>query len=280
MASERQIPAARDSAQQTLAPGDLIRVGNDMLTVEIAPAAGGRIAQITCDGSKWLVEHNDEHAAMIAWGCYPMLPWAGRLRHGCFQFQGREYTLLPNLGEHAIHGVGLGMPWHVEQHAPRCVELSLQLPRDARWPFGGYARHRIEVGADRRLRMQLQVTAGEQAMPVVIGWHPWFRKPDTLRFSPDRVYPRDAEGIATLPLDAPPPRPWDDCFINDTPIDLQRGDQTLQLTSSCNHWVVFDALEHATCIEPQSGPPDAFNIAPLCLEAGQTCAAWYVMEWS
>ena len=269
-----------DSALQPLAPGELIRIGNDMLTVDIAPAAGGRIAQITHDGREWLVGHDDAHAAMIAWGCYPMLPWAGRIRHGRFQFGGRDYSLPPNLGEHAIHGVGFGMPWQVERHSSLCVELALQLPHDTRWPFGGMAHHRIEVEAPERLKMQLRLTAGENAMPVTIGWHPWFRKPDRFQFSPDRVYPRDAEGIATLPLGAPPPQPWDDSFINDTPIHLHRGGRMLQLTSSCNHWVVFDAPAHATCVEPQSGPPDAFNIAPVRLQDGQSCTAWYVLEWS
>ena len=32
------------------------------------------------------------------------------------------------------------------------------------------------------------------------------------------------------------------------------------MSSSCDHWVVYDEPEHAVCIEPQSGPPDAFNL--------------------
>ena len=79
---------------------------------------------------------------------------------------------------------------------PHAVELSLALPEDERWPFGGTAHQRIEAG-EGWLKMDLSVRAGERPMPAVIGWHPWFRKPEQLDFSPSGIYPRDDEGIAT-----------------------------------------------------------------------------------
>lgn len=276
MASDRVL----DEAQRALAPGDTIGIGNDALSVEIAPAAGGRIAQITCDGIEWLVGHDDANAAAIAWGSYPMLPWAGRIRGGGFDFDGRHHQLPLNLGGHAIHGVGFDLPWQVEAHSPAQAELSLRLPEDARWPFGGSARQRIAVEGDA-LRLELSVSAGGRAMPMpAIGWHPWFRKPDRLDFHPDAFYPRDTAGIATLPLAPPPAGPWDDCFINRQPVVLHRGHRRLQLSSDCEHWVVFDEPAHATCVEPQSGPPDVFNLAPdRTLAPGQTLAAWFLLEW-
>lgn len=280
MTGEPHRHATSDGALQPLAPGELTRIGRGALTVDIASRAGGRIAQITHEGTDWLVGHADDHAAMIAWGCYPMVPWAGRVRHGRFAFRGQDCRLPPNLGEHAIHGVGFGMPWTVERKSPVCAELSLQLPEDARWPFGGTVRHRIEVETPGRLKMELSVTADTHAMPVMLGWHPWFRKPDWIRFSPEKMYPRDAEGMATLPLIPPSPGPWDDCFVNDRPVDIHRAGRMLQLTSNCRHWVVYDAAVHATCVEPQSGPPDAFNLAPVDLEMGQSCTVWFSLEWS
>lgn len=265
-------------ALSPLAPGRLIRIARGPLAVDIAPQAGGRIAQITYDGIEWLVGHGPETAATIAWGCFPMVPWAGRIRHGKFGFEGRTHQLPLNLGGHAIHGVGFAMPWRVDAVGSRHVELALALPADDRWPFGGAACQRIEVGGDR-LQMQLRVTAGKQAMPVSLGWHPWFRKPDRVEFLPSRVYPRDAEGIASLPLAPPPPRPWDDCFINDNPVVMHRAGRRLRLTSDCRRWVVYDATGDAICFEPQSGPPDAFNLEPFHLEPGASCAAWFLFEW-
>lgn len=267
-----------DAAQQSLPPGELIHIGNGALAVSIAPYAGGRIAQISCDRVAWLSSFDHTQAA-IAWGSYPMLPWAGRIRHGRFRVDGALYQLPPNLGRHAIHGVGFTMPWDVATRTPAKIELSLILPSDQHWPFGGSARQRIRVEG-RTLRLELSVTAGNEFMPrPVIGWHPWFLKPDAMDFRPEAAYPRDGEGIAVRPLHAPSPGPRDDCFINTHPVLLHRIGQTLRLRSDCIHWVVYDEPTHATCVEPQSGPPDAFNLDPGVLAPGATVSAWFELEW-
>lgn len=268
-----------DGALKPLAPGPLLRIEHGELAVDIAPTAGGRIAQITFAQCEWLVGYSEDNQAMIAWGSYPMVPWAGRIRRGRFVFDGRSHQLPLNLGEHAIHGVGFGMPWQLDEHSPTHVDLSLQLPQDERWPFGGTAHQRIEV-SDRQLRMTLTLTAGEHAMPATIGWHPWFRKPERLDFHRSHYYPRDHEGIAHLPLAEPPPGPWDDCFINTQPVVLHAHGQQLRLTSDADHWVVYDETDHATCVEPQTGPPDAFTLAPaLRVPSAASLSAWYLMTW-
>ena len=269
---------AGDGAQAPLAPGALLDIECGALRVSVAPSAGGRIAQIVYADDAQLVGPDDGHPQTIAWGCYPMLPWAGRVRNGRFRFDGRAHRLAPNLGPHAIHGVGFAMPWQVELHTADCIVLSLQLPRDARWPFGGIARQTIRA-MPRCLRLTLGLQAEDQAMPAVIGWHPWFRKPDRIEFAPAAVYPRDAEGIATRPLAPPPPPPWDDCFTGADGAVLHRDGQRVTLTSDCSHWVVFDETAHATCVEPQSGPPDAFNLEPSRLDAGQAITHWFEMTW-
>lgn len=261
-----------------LAPGPLITIANGSLSVQIAPAAGGRIAQIARDGIEWLVGHGEMTSAAIEWGSYAMVPWAGRIRRGHFDFHDRGYELPLNHDGHAIHGVAFTLPWRVDAHSHSHADLSLALPVDERWPFGGSSRQRIEIG-ENSLKMMLSVTAGEQPMPACIGWHPWFRKPDQVGFAPSRMYPRDEEGIATHPLAEPSPGPWDDCFINDQPVLIQYGGQRLRLTSDCSNWVVYDELDYATCFEPQSGPPDAFNLAPRRLEPGATLEAWFLLEW-
>jgi aldose 1-epimerase len=278
MASDRGSTPAVDAALQPLTPGALTRLVSGPLTVDIAPAAGGRIAQIVRNDIAWLVGYSERNAAMIAWGSYPMLPWAGRIRRGRFDFEGRAWQLPPNLGEHAIHGIGLALPWRVEERSSVHADLSLQLPEDERWPFGGTARQRIEA-SENALRLRLSVTAGKRAMPAVIGWHPWFRKPERIEFKPSAMYPLDAEGIAVRPLRQSSPGPWDNCFVNSEPVLLERSGQRLRLTSNCTHWVVYDQPMHATCIEPQSGPPDAFNLEPPALAPGASIEAWFLLEW-
>lgn len=278
MAPEVPSGAPQADAAAPIAPGPLIILSNEHLKVDIAAHAGGRIAQITYRGAEQLIGLDGGTPAMIAWGSYPMVPWAGRIRRGRFSFNGRGYQLPLNLEEHAIHGVAFGLPWKIDAHTDHRAELSLQLPQDTRWPFGGTARQTIEVN-QRRVEMKLTLQADAEAMPAVIGWHPWFRKPDRIEFFPTAYYPRDHEGISTLPVAPPPPAPWDDCFINETAVIVHRAGQKLRLTSNCIHWVVYDETRHATCIEPQTGPPDAFNLEPKVLQPRETLEARFVLEW-
>ncbi|MEJ0098377.1 MAG: aldose epimerase [Pseudomonadota bacterium] len=270
----------RDTSLLPLMPGELLHIGNGQLDIDIAPAAGGRIARMVFEGKPWLAGYDSTNAAALNWGSYPMVPWAGRIRRGRFQFAGHDCVLPANLGVHAIHGVGFVLPWSVDARSAHAVDLSLQLPRDRRWPFGGVARQRLSITGNT-LRMVLSLTAGLHAMPrPVLGWHPWFHAPERLEFTPTQCYPRDAEGVATLPLVAPPPRPWDDCFINTQPVVLHRAGQALRLSSDCDHWVIYDGRPDVIGVEPQGGPPDAFNLAPPPpLAPGETVAHWCLLEW-
>ena len=261
-----------------VALGPLVEISSGRLKLEIAPQAGGRIAQIFRDGIEQLVGYGGAHTTMIGWGCYPTLPWAGRIRDGRFRFEAQDFQLPLNMGAHAIHGVGFAMPWQVDSQQADVLELSLALPQDARWPFGGIAYQRMELMEDR-LELRLSLHAGEMAMPAVIGWHPWFLKPERMQFSPEGIYPRDAAGISTLPVVSPTPGPWDDCFINTEAVTLERPGQRVRLSSDCTHWVVYDQAAYATCVEPQSGPPDAFNIEPQVLPPGGMLSRWFRMQW-
>ncbi|WP_414610559.1 aldose epimerase [Stenotrophomonas pavanii] len=277
MVRER-VPAV-DDALAALPAGELhwLRYGD--LEVALATGAGGRVAHLRYRGMEWLVDAQQAGPAAIAWGCYPMVPWAGRIRRGQFRFDGAPHALPLNFGGHAIHGVGFTRPWQVERMEAATATLSLALPCDRYWPFGGVATQEVAL-QPQRLQLRLSVQAGERAMPAVLGWHPWFLKPERLLFSPRAMYPRDGEGIATLPCVSPAHGPWDDCFIADSCITLLRGGQRLRLRSDHDHWVVYDGASHATCVEPQSGPPDGFTLAPHRLEPGQRLALTFELAWS
>ncbi|KRG72459.1 aldose epimerase [Stenotrophomonas terrae] len=277
MAADCRLPV--DDALAPLPAGPLHWLRAGELEVALAPEAGGRISQLRYAGVDWLVGEDDAGPAAIGWGCYPMVPWAGRIRQGRFNFDDREYSVPINFGAHAIHGVGFSRPWGIESLATNAATLSLLLPTDAYWPFGGVAKQTICLH-DNRLSLQLSVQAGEQAMPAVLGWHPWFRKPEQLLFAPDAMYPRDEEGIASLPRILPTAGPWDDCFVATGEIALVSSGQRLRLRSNTDIWVVYDDAAHATCVEPQTGPPDAFTLAPFRLEPGQQLDLKFELDWA
>jgi len=207
-----------------------------------------------------------------------MVPWAGRLRAGRFRFDGVDHTVPLTLGPHAIHGTGWQQEWRVLAHDVERVEMTCELD----WPLGGSAVHIVEVEPEQ-LRCSLTVHAGEQPMPAVVGWHPWFRKPVATAFGVAAMYRRDGEHVAVDEIVDPKEPPWDDCFVGvRRPLRLRIHDLEVEVDSDCDHWVIFDELSAATCVEPQSGPPDAFNMPGRAtrLEPGQRLQRTMTIRWA
>lgn len=239
--------------------------------------AGGRLASLRVHGHELLV--TDREAGVYGWGCYPMVPWAGRVRGGRFRFDDREEVLPLGMPPHAIHGVGVELPW------TRTSATTWERALDDPWPFGGTASQAADLN-DERLLLELTVEA-DRSMPAMVGWHPWFRRrldagsPVALDFAADAMLVRDADGIPSGATVSPAPGPWDDCFTGvGQPIGMTWGDQlVLELRSDCDHWVVYTEPDHAACVEPQSGPPDAFNRAPRIVEPGAPLTRWFELRW-
>ncbi len=258
-------------------------------TVEIDPAAGCRVAQITARGRRLLVDPGDRDPRSTQWGSFPMAPWAGRIRHGQFRLfdVDRELELNHQDGpgndpnrRHAIHGTVFDRSWTIETTTATTLTASCPLTAAERttselrhfgWTFGGTARQTLEL-LDGQLCCHLAIEVDHEThSPFLgeIGWHPWFVEPTQLTFHPDAMYERDEIGLPTGRLVAPTDGPWDDCFVNTSPVTLHESDEAdtddeciVTLSSDCDHWVVYDEQAGATCCEPQSGPPDAFNIRP------------------
>ncbi len=240
----------------------------------VSPTDGGRIARLSVHGTDLLVRGSGADHPML-WGSFPMIPWAGRVRHGRFTFAGATYDLPLDLPPHAIHGTTYTRPWSVEPDGSIVIEL------EPPWPFGGHARQRFDLTATA-LTCTIEIHAGARAMPAQAGWHPWFRRPVRLLFAANARYELDDEGIPTGRLEAVPPGPWDDCFTNLLgPPQLAWPDgPTVTISSSCHDWVVYDRPDHALCVEPQTGPPDGFNLAPLVVEPGSPLVATMTLRWA
>jgi aldose 1-epimerase len=248
-----------------------IRSGDATVTVDADH--GGRLAGLDLAGRQVLIGQRADRGPM-QWGSFPMVPWAGRVRHGRFEFAERRRQLPLDLPPHAIHGTAYRQRWNVDSVGGDQMSMSCELA----WEFGGHAWQRVEVGGTR-VTCELGVVAGDGAMPAEIGWHPCFVKPDSLWFRPVSMYARDDEGIPTGELVPPPPGPWDDCFLNTEPVALRYAGLTVTVASDCDHWVVYDELAEATCVEPQSGPPDAFNLQQRVLEPGKQLIRTMTLDW-
>jgi aldose 1-epimerase len=270
----------------------LLRAGDCEVAVD--PICGSRLASLSTRGLALLVDDADD---TLEWGCYPMAPWAGRLRHGRFTFDGVEHRLPLTLPPHAIHGTLFEAAWTIEERTEAAATFSAAL--GAPWPFAGRVVHTVAVEPDA-VHLRLEVHA-EEPMPAACGWHPWWRRqltrdaatvgrPLLVDLDATTMYVRDDTKAPTgerVPLPsrpAPgerPEGPWDDCVTGLRRPPVLRWDGALELTveSDADHLVVFDEPRHAVCVEPQTGPPDALNLAPRTIGPGEPLVATATFRW-
>ena len=270
-------------------PTSALYLRADATTVVVFPTAGGRIGQITVGDQPLLVDLPAGAAHTMGWGSFPMAPWAGRIRGGRFTFDDVERRLATNHVDgdggpgrsHSIHGTTFTRSWSVVDQTATAITMSCPLAGALEWPFGGTAHQHIEVAPDR-LTCRLWIDTDDGEFPAELGWHPWFRKPSRLEFTPTAMYARDEFGIPDGELVEPPGGPWDDCFGNTEPVVLHYDRQVasgVAVTSDCEHWVVYDHPSDATCVEPQSGPPDALNLAAHVVEPGTPLGRTMTIRW-
>ena len=235
---------------------ETLRAGDAAVTID--HEHGGRLSSLVVDGHELLVGPGRPDQAPTSWGCFPLAPFAGRIRDGRFTADGTTVRLPRNMPPHAIHGTTHEQAW--ERTGPGT--LATDLGDD--WPWRGRAVQEVLLEPGR-LTLILRIDAG-QHMPVTAGWHPWFQREvggarASIDLPAERMWRRDEDGIPDGTLVEPPPGPWDDCFTALVgPVVLRWGDiLELVVESDCEHVVVYDETPHAVCVEPQSAPPDAHN---------------------
>lgn len=251
---------------------------NDRVRAVIDPARGARLTSLALEGHELLGHASDSHIdAVIADGCFPMVPWAGRIRDGRLTVDGESYEL-PRAGDgNALHGLG-----HVRAWTPvgeGAYELSIGAP----WPTEGIATLTYTV-LDDGLRIELSWD-DDTDLPCSIGLHPWFRRrldvgrDAELAFEPEVMVERGDDGLPTGRLVDPDPGPWDDCFrARSSPILRWPGALSLTLSSSAQWWVVYDEPTDTVCVEPQTAPPDAFNHPGLRPEGEWPRGIWFELR--
>lgn len=256
----------------------------------VDPARGGRLASLRIDDREILVT---DGPGSMAWGLYPMVPWAGRLRGGVLGWRGATHRLPTTLAPpHAIHGTLIEAAWQVVGATDGVVELTTPLARP--WPFGGRAVHRLTL-TGAQLEATLRVEADEAEFPAIVGWHPWFPRmlrdrdgspaggPAQVDLPAGGMLVRGADGLPNGEVARPiPPGPWDDCFVDLAHPPSVRWDGALEVAieSDAAFWVCYTEPEHAVCIEPQTGPPNGLNTDQhAVVKPGRPLEATMVLRW-
>ncbi len=266
---------------------DLLALRSGDACCTVAPHAGGAIAGFWWERGRrhdWLRAANGLEAARgeaNAMACFPLVPYAHRLRAGGFSFCGRSVGAAADDEAHGLHGHGWRRPWRV---AERCEDrLLLEYRHDpGAWPWAYCARQSIRIAA-AALTVTIEIeNLSESLMPAGFGLHAFLPRAAgaMLAARTGGVWHRDAEGLPTewtgLPAHWDLTRGravaelrldhvftgWDGRAVVEWPERRARltieGEQPILSFLGIRTPPAADCL----CLAPASHCPDAFNLAP------------------
>ncbi len=159
-----------------------LRAGELELLVDAA--RGGSIMAFRTRGFDLLRPWDGVSEDPRSFASFPLVPFSGRVDHGRFRFDGREYALAPNFAPepHAIHGDGWTSPWDTVATNATSAELELVHDRDGQ-PLRYRATQIFWLYPDR-LEIAMSITnRGPEPMPFGLGHHPYFGDRDQARLS-------------------------------------------------------------------------------------------------
>ncbi|AIR99595.1 aldose epimerase [Streptomyces glaucescens] len=244
----------------------------------LAPGNGGRVTGLRVGGTE-LLRQGDR------FGCFPMVPWCGRIRDGRFRDGAAVHQMPLNAGPHAIHGTARDAAWTVARAAADEAVLTYDLTEP--WPYRGRVTQVVALTPDT-LTLTMSVETYESSFPAQLGWHPWFNRTlggagVEIGFEPAWQEERGDDHLPTGNRTDPRPGPWDDCFGMPDGVDVTLtwpGALRLRVTSPEQWVVVYDEQEAAVCVEPQTGPPDGLNTAPRLVTPLEPLEATTTWSWT
>jgi aldose 1-epimerase len=286
--------AANYTAEKVVVDGaDVVRLTDAAhgMSVSILPGSGNRAYELTVHGKQVLARP----------GGIPLLaPWANRLDQNAFWANGKKYLLNPGLetihydNNHLpIHGLLDKAVWRVialeadENGGVATAQLEFWRHPDwmAQFPFAHTLTmtHRLRDGV---LEIETKIhNLSDDSMPVSVGYHPWFQLSGTprdewklhlaardhLELSKTYIPTGKSEAVTF-----PDPLPLKGVHLDDVLGSLIRDESgqasfsvqgrrekiTVMLGPKYQNAVVYAPPgRDIVCLEPMSGPTDAFNLA-------------------
>ena len=270
----------------------------ETLVCELKPELGGSIAGLWSGGIAVLQSTPaDQLLSVRQAASYPLVPYSNRIAQAQLQWQGQSYPLAKNWppDPHSIHGVGWERPWVVQSQNEASAQLVYRHSGDASWPFAFEATQSFALTATA-LEMNLAIrNLEDHAVPVGLGWHPFFAKRPGSQVAFDAAGRWEA-GSDLLPthrlgsfgLDAPvADLVVDHCFDGWSGVAYLTDDTlAIRISSSLRHLVVYTLPPRPDiAIEPVShvnnamgqwpdGCPDSASLGVTKLQSGEqfSCA--------
>ena len=151
---------------------DVVALCDGVARCDVVPQAGGAVAGFWWEeGARRIDWLRPSRAADVAradaeaLACFPLVPWAGRIRGGSFRFCGDEVAE----GCDALHGHGWRSAWHVAGRSATEVVLEYRHEGGA-WPWPYLARETIALSRGV-LSLTLHLTnESDRLMPAGLGF--------------------------------------------------------------------------------------------------------------
>ncbi|MEU3983895.1 aldose 1-epimerase [Streptomyces sp. NPDC026672] len=243
----------------------------------VQPGNGGRVASLRIAGTE-LLRQGDR------FGCFPMVPWCGRIRDGRFLNGATLHRMPLNSPPHAIHGTARDGAWKTARVTSDEAVITYDLVDP--WPYPARVTQVVGLTEDS-LTLTMSVETYDSSFPAQIGWHPWFNRTldgrdARLDFTPAWQEERGDDHLPTGNRIDPEPGPWDDCFGMPGGVGVTLtwpGLLELEVTSPEEWVVVYDEQEAAVCVEPQTGPPNGLNTLPRLVTPLEPLEATTTWSW-
>ncbi len=232
---------------------------------------GAYVKSLVLDGLEILKPSED--GVQTHGGMAIMLPYAGRVRNAMYVWEGKQYLLPKNSGEHSIHGLTRELDWAAEKAGENKGIFTIKLST-SNYPTELFLKLDFEINSSS---FSIHIEAenkGSVNGPFMAGMHPYFRfkdswaiesKQNLLRLNFESGFFPDGTITAIKPkaLSSKGGMPFDNTYVtNSTPV-LFAGDRRIVLENNNMPYLVLYngqfACKESIAAEPMSAAPDAFN---------------------
>ncbi len=246
---------------------DSIALASGDVHVEVVPARGALVTALrigTRDVLYLDLATLDDPEKNVRGGIPVLFPFAGKLAGDTLSLTGTKLEQ---------HGFARNRAWTVTERDASSLRMTLVPDADTRvqYPFEFTAQHYVRI-VPRGVQLELTVVAGEAALPVSPGWHPYFAIPAAAK--------PGVHGNAVSSERFTDAREFD--FGVPAPIDgrsrFTLGDRVLELDASpeLRHLQFWSQPgKPFICIEPFFGPAGTINSdARGWVPAGEARTYW------
>jgi aldose 1-epimerase len=158
----------------------LLTLSSGPLELQLEPPLGGSIAALSYSSPEGeripcLRGVGEKSADPLDHACFPLVPFANRVRGGRFVFRGRGVALRPNLkGDPSpLHGQGWLSPWEVVSAGTTEAELAFRHAA-GEWPWTYEARQHFALDPEGLTVILSCTNEADEPMPCGLGQHPYF----------------------------------------------------------------------------------------------------------